>query len=161
MSKINIFIDGNNIFHSSKNAGINLDYELLRKYIADDRKIGKIFFYTGIDDTVINDDQKKFILWLKRHGFTVTAKPIKNEVNNKRYVSYYPEMITDMFFFNTQAVDTIAIVGGGEALVYPIQRLSDSGLRVELYGYNDSVSNKLLDIVDQYYSLDGLEIVAK
>jgi len=152
---VGIFIDGNNIFHSAKAEGVELDYSKLRNLLISDYCMGylpKSIFYTGSD---LSDHQRNFILWLKRNGFNVVEKPIKIDDNNRKYVSYYPEMITDMFFFG-QHLDTIVIVGGSDILVYPIQRLSDLGIKIKLFAFEKSVSNKLLDVVDHYKILDTL-----
>jgi len=154
MSKLNIFIDGNNIFHSAKSENVNIDYSKLCNYIKQDRELIKTIFYTGVDDTSVNEDQKKFILWLKRNGFKVVTKSLNiDSTNSRKHVSYYPEMVTDMFFFKKN-IDVIAIVGGSDALIHPIRRLSDSGIRIELYAFENSVSNKLLDEVDRYVLLN-------
>ena len=76
MMRCAVFIDGNNIFHSARQLGFEVDYSrLLNLLVGRDRELLRAFFYTGVDETA--DRQRGFLHWMRRNGFRVVQKPVK------------------------------------------------------------------------------------
>ena len=74
MMRCAVFIDGNNIFHSARQLGFEVDYaKLLAVLVGKDRELLRAFFYTGVDEGA--DRQRGFLHWMRRNGFRVIQKP--------------------------------------------------------------------------------------
>ncbi|HNX95966.1 MAG TPA: NYN domain-containing protein, partial [Holophaga sp.] len=73
MMRCAVFIDGNNIFHSARQLGFEVDYSrLLTALVGKDRELLRAFFYTGVDEGA--DRQRGFLHWMRRNGFRVVQK---------------------------------------------------------------------------------------
>jgi uncharacterized LabA/DUF88 family protein len=70
-----VFIDASNIYHAQKRLHWRVDFLKLKKYLAAETDLWRIFFYTAHDPT--QEKQKKFLDFLDINGFTVRAKKIK------------------------------------------------------------------------------------
>ena len=50
MIRCAVFIDGNNVFHSARQLGFEVDYAKLLGVLTEDRELLRAFFYTGVDE---------------------------------------------------------------------------------------------------------------
>lgn len=75
--KIALFIDGANLFATSKSLGFDIDY---RKLLGAFRKRGyllRAYYYTALIDDLEFSSIRPLIDWLDYNGYTVVTKPAK------------------------------------------------------------------------------------
>jgi len=149
-----VFIDGNNIFHSARQLGFEVDYNrLLSTLVGKDRELLRAFFYTGVDEGA--DRQRGFLHWMRRNGFRVVQKPVKLERDGSRRAHLEVEITTDMLSY-ADKLDLVILVSGDEDFAYPLQALAQKGVRVEVAGFRSAMANKVMDAADRYIELDQL-----
>ncbi len=147
-----VFIDGNNIFHSARQLGFELDYaRLLTFLVGEDRELLRAFFYTGVDEGA--DRQRGFLHWMRRNGFRVVQKAVKIERDGTRSANLEVEITTDMLSY-ADKLDLVILVSGDEDFAYPLTALAQKGIRVEVAGFRSAMANRVMDIADRYIELD-------
>ena len=118
-----------------------------------DRELLRAFFYTGVDEGA--DRQRGFLHWMRRNGFRVVQKPVKQERDGTRRARLEVEITTDMLAY-AEKVDLVILVSGDEDFAYPLQALTQKGIRVEVAGFRSAMANKVMDAADRYIELDQL-----
>ena len=152
MMRCAVFIDGNNVFHSARQLGFEVDYSrFLSLLVGEDRELLRAFFYTGVDEAA--DRQRGFLHWMCRNGFRVVQKPVKLEKDGTRRARLEVEITTDMMSYANK-VDLIILVSGDEDFAYPLQALARHGVRIEVAGFRSAMANKVMDTADRYIELD-------
>jgi len=80
-SKIAIFIDGPNLYATSKTLGFDVDFKRLLSEFGSRGKLFRSFYYTA----VIEDQEYSWVRppvdWLDYNGYTVVTKPTKEFVD--------------------------------------------------------------------------------
>jgi len=153
MARCIVFIDGNNLFHSAKQLGFELDYGKLLAHLCEGRELLRAFFYTGVDEAA--DRQRGFLHWLRRNGFRVVQKPVKTEKDGTRRARLEVEIATDRVAY-ADALDVASLVSGDEDFAYPLQALAQKGGRVEVAGFRSAMASKVMDASDRYHELDAV-----
>ncbi len=154
MMRCAIFIDGNNLFHSARQLGFEVDYtRLLQVLVGRDRELLRAFFYTGVDEGA--DRQRGFLHWMRRNGFRVVQKPVRPERDGQRRARLEVEITTDMLAY-ADKVDLVILVSDDEDFAYPLQNLATRGVRIEVAGFRSAMANRVMDAADRYIELDNL-----
>jgi uncharacterized LabA/DUF88 family protein len=159
MMRCAVFIDGNNLFHSARQLGFEVDYaRLLEVLVAGQkgdpgRELLRAFFYTGVDENA--ERQRGFLHWMRRNGFKVVQKPVRADREGTRRARLEVEIATDMLAY-ADKVDLAILVSGDEDFAYPIAALAQKGVRVEVAGFRSAMANRVMDAADRYVELDGL-----
>ena len=151
MIRCAVFIDGNNVFHSARQLGFEVDYAKLLGVLTEDRELLRAFFYTGVDENA--ERQRGFLHWMRRNGFRVVQKPVKVERDGSRRARLEVEITTDMMSY-ADKVDLIVLVSGDDDFAYPLQALAQKGVRVEVAGFRSAMANRTLDAADRFIELD-------
>jgi uncharacterized LabA/DUF88 family protein len=149
-----IFVDGNNIFHSAMQANVQIDYTKLLRVLTEDKDYLKAVFYTGFDES---DKHRSFLHWMSRNGWRVVKKPIKTE-NGTRRAHLEVEIATDMVMSVLNGAKTIILVSGDEDFTYPLSKIQNRDVRIIVAGYRNAMSNRLLDVADEFIELDQVDI---
>jgi uncharacterized LabA/DUF88 family protein len=154
MMRCAVFIDGNNIFHSARQLGFEVDYSrLLSLLLGRERELLRAFFYTGVDESA--DRQRGFLHWMRRNGFRVVQKPVKQERDGTRKARLEVEITTDMLSYSDK-VDLVILVSGDEDFAYPLNVLAQKGIRIEVAGFRGATANKVMDAADRFIELDQI-----
>lgn len=151
MIRCAVFIDGNNVFHSARQLGFEVDYAKLLGVLTEGRELLRAFFYTGVDENA--ERQRGFLHWMRRNGFRVIQKPVKVERDGSRRARLEVEITTDMMSY-ADKVDLIVLVSGDDDFAYPLQVLGQKGVRVEVAGFRSAMANRTLDAADRFIELD-------
>jgi uncharacterized LabA/DUF88 family protein len=153
MMRCAVFIDGNNLFHSARQLGFEVDYSRLLAELTERHELLRAFFYTGVDENA--DRQKGFLHWMRRNGFKVVQKSVRTDRDGSRRARLEVEIATDMLAY-ADVVDLVILVSGDEDFAYPIQALAQKGVRVEVAGFRSAMANRVMDAADRYIELDAL-----
>jgi uncharacterized LabA/DUF88 family protein len=150
--KLAIFIDGNNLFHAARAAGVEIDYAKFLNFLQGDSSLLRAFFYTGVDEKA--ERQQGFLLWMRRNGYRVVEKELKTYADGTKKANLDVEIAVDMLSL-VDKYDTAVLVSGDEDFAYAINAIAYKGVRVELAGFRSNTSPRLIDVADQFIELDS------
>ena len=156
-----IFVDGGNVFHSSRTLGIEIDLEKLRAFLTKDRKLSRSHYY-GADSG--SEKQRRFFYALKHIGWDVKTLPLRRYEEGTPFEKGIDVMlVTDMLVAAQRNMYDIAIlVSGDKDYVYPVKTIKKLGKRVELASFDHSVSTELKLAVDRFISLtDNIDSIQR
>ena len=85
--RVAIFIDGNNLFHAARSAGVEIDYAKLLNFLRGESPLLRAFFYTGVDERA--ERQQGFLLWMRRNGYRVVQKELKTFPDGTKLVTIH------------------------------------------------------------------------
>jgi uncharacterized LabA/DUF88 family protein len=75
--KISLFIDGANLYATSKNLGFDIDYRKLLKYFQGRGYLLRAYYYTALIEDQEYSSIRPLIDWLDYNGYRVVTKPAK------------------------------------------------------------------------------------
>lgn len=78
-----IFIDGSNLYATSRSLGADIDYAKLRRFFVEQCDLIRIFYYTAIHDDGRPDPLRKVVDWLSYNGYALCMKPVKLQYDTK------------------------------------------------------------------------------
>ena len=151
--RIAIFIDGNNLFHAARTIGIEVDYAKLLKLLCSGGSLLRAFFYTGVDENA--SKQQGFLLWMRRNGYRVVQKELKIFPDGTKKANLDVEIAVDMLSLSGK-YETAILVSGDEDFAYAVNAVAYKGARVEIAGFRNNTSPKLIDVADRFIDLDSL-----
>lgn len=151
--RIAIFIDGNNLFHAARTIGVEVDYARLLKTLCKNGSLLRAFFYTGVDENA--SKQQGFLLWMRRNGYRVVQKELKVFPDGTKKANLDVEIAVDMLSLSGK-YDTAILVSGDEDFAYAVNAVAYKGARVEIAGFRNNTSPKLIDVADRFIDLDTL-----
>ena len=151
--RIAIFIDGNNLFHAARTIGIEIDYAKLLRLLCQSGSLLRAFFYTGVDENAAK--QQGFLLWMRRNGYRVVQKELKIFPDGTKKANLDVEIAVDMLSLSGK-YETAILVSGDEDFAYAVNAVAYKGTRVEVAGFRNNTSPKLIDVADKFIDLDSL-----
>jgi Uncharacterized conserved protein len=116
--RVAIFIDGNNLFHAARSAGVEIDYAKLLAYLRGEDPLLRAFFYTGVDQQA--ERQQGFLLWMRRNGYRVVQKELKTFPDGTKKANLDVEIAVDMLSL-ADKYDTAILVSGDEDFTYALK----------------------------------------
>lgn len=141
-----VFIDAANIFYSQKTLKWLISYERMKRYFEHECQVKKLFVYTATDDKRPN--QEKFIAMLKRTGYIVRTKPVKQiRVSSGVYQwkgDFDVELTMDMLDY-LHEYDTAVLLSGDSDFAPVIDRLKSHHKRVLVMSVKGHISRELLE----------------
>lgn len=75
--KTALFIDGANLYATTKSLGIDIDYKLLLKEFQSRGNLLRAFYYTALVEDQEYSSIRPLLDWLDYNGYTVVTKPAK------------------------------------------------------------------------------------
>jgi uncharacterized LabA/DUF88 family protein len=151
--RVAIFIDGNNLFHAARSAGVEIDYAKLLNFLRGESPLLRAFFYTGVDERA--ERQQGFLLWMRRNGYRVVQKELKTFPDGTKKANLDVEIAVDMLSL-VGNYDTAILVSGDEDFAYAINVIAYKGVRVEVAGFRANTSPRLIDVADRYIDFAGV-----
>jgi len=151
--RVAIFIDGNNLFHAARSAGVEIDYAKLLAYLRGEDPLLRAFFYTGVDQQA--ERQQGFLLWMRRNGYRVVQKELKTFPDGTKKANLDVEIAVDMLSL-ADKYDTAILVSGDEDFTYALNVIAYKGVRVEVAGFRANTSPRLIDVADRFHELDSV-----
>ncbi|MEK7616080.1 MAG: NYN domain-containing protein [Patescibacteria group bacterium] len=141
-----VFIDAANIFYSQKTLKWQISYERLKKYFEKECNAQQLFVYTATDEKRPN--QEKFLAMLKRSGYIVRTKPVKQiRISNGVYQwkgDFDVELTMDMLD-HIGKYDTAVLLSGDSDFAPVIDRLKSQHKRVIVMSVKGHISRELLE----------------
>jgi len=75
--KVALFIDGANLYATSKTLGFDIDYKKLLKYFQERAYLLRAYYYTAMIEDQEYSSIRPLIDWLDYNGYRVVTKPVK------------------------------------------------------------------------------------
>ena len=132
-SRIALFIDGANLYASSKALGFDIDFKLLLKEFQSRGTLVRAFYYTAIFEDQEYSSIRPLIDWLDYNGYTVVTKIGKEffDAGGRRKLkgNMSIELVVDAMEFAERVDQIVLFSGDGDfrSLVEAVQR---RGVRV-------------------------------
>ena len=154
-----IFFDHANVFHILQELEVRLDYELVKKRLAQNYHLVAPIMYMG-KPRVIFPKKQRFINALESIGWSITEKPLKINPSGKSSQSGVDEvMFLNIYDFAKEgAYDKAIIVSGDGIFVGVVKRLKELNIEVEVWSFRKSISRALIKEVgvENVYYLDDV-----
>lgn len=80
--KIALFIDGANLYATSKSLGFDIDYKKMLKYFQSQGYLLRAYYYTALIEDQEYSSIRPLIDWLDYNGYRVVTKPTKEFVDS-------------------------------------------------------------------------------
>ncbi|MEL6135865.1 MAG: NYN domain-containing protein [Cyanobacteria bacterium J06626_23] len=152
--RVAVFIDGASLFYAALQLGIELDYSRLLAALVGEARLLRAFFYTGVDNN--NEKQQGFLMWMRRNGYRVVAKPLLQMPDGSKKTNLDVEMAVDMLTL-TDHYDTAIVVSGSGNLARAVDAVSYQGARIEIVSLRAMTSDGLINVADSYLDLETLQ----
>lgn len=159
-----LFIDGANLYATSKALGFDIDYKNLLAYFQSNCKLIRALYYTAIADDQEYSSIRPLIDWLDYNGYTMVTKPTKEYTDavGRRKVkgNMDIELTVDAMRLSDNLDHIILFSGDGDfrSLVAAIQ---EKGKRVSVVSTLQTqpamIADELRRQADQFCDLANLE----
>lgn len=160
MPKVGVFIDGSNLYHGAKRAGVRVDPEKLAKRLLEDRELWRTYYYAAPVPQKMNrevhESQARFLSFLD----TVDYFEVKLGRLEPRPGGRWEEkgvdtrLATDMVYFAAKNLYDVAILVSGDGdLAYTAQAVKDLGKHVENAYFQEGRSKQLQKVCDRFVEL--------
>lgn len=158
--RIGIFIDGSNLYSTSKALGFDLDYRKLLEFFRKKGRFIRALYYTAVNDDQEHSSLRPLLDWLEYNGYSLVTKPMreyKTVDGVRRFkVSMAVELAIDALTLAPNLDHIVLFSGDGDyfALVEVLQRL---GKRVTVISTLEVTADDLRRQADQFIDLRDIE----
>ncbi|PSB02487.1 LabA-like NYN domain-containing protein [Merismopedia glauca] len=159
MTRLSIFVDGNNMFYAQQKNGWFFDPRRVLEYFTKDSHITLVnaFWYTGLKDP---QDQRGFRDALISLGYTVRTKILKEYYDDSsgRYsqkANLDIEIVVDMFNTVEQYNQVILFSGDGD-FERAIELLRSKNTHITVVSTEGMIARELRNATDRYIDLNDI-----
>lgn len=133
IERVAVFIDGANLYASSRTLGFDVDYKNLLAYFRQRSYLIRAYYYTALLETDEYSPLRPLVDWLGYNGYSVVTKPAKEftDATGRRRVkgSVDIEMAVDVLDL-TPHLDHVVIFSGDGDLRRLVEAVQKRGVRV-------------------------------
>jgi uncharacterized LabA/DUF88 family protein len=159
MSRLSIFVDGNNMFYAQQKNGWFFDPRRVLEHFTNDPDLMLInaFWYTGLKDS---QDQRGFRDALISLGYTVRTKVLKEyyDDNSGKYsqkANLDIDIVVDMF--NTvDQYDRVILFSGDGDFERAIEFLRSKSTHITVVSTEGMIARELRNATDRYIDLNDI-----
>jgi uncharacterized LabA/DUF88 family protein len=149
--RVCIFVDGENLFHSGKREGIEVDCLKLKEILLAGRKLVRPYHY---GTTIRERGHNSFFDLLRHAGYEVRLLESMQFGSTRFEKGVDVMLVTDMLVLAHRNIyDVAVLVAGDRDYLYAVRALKDMGKRVEVAAFDDSCSRELGLTADRLISL--------
>lgn len=162
--RIALFIDGANLYATSKALGFDIDYKNLLAHFRKQGRLVRALYYTAIAEDQEYSSIRPLIDWLDYNGYTMITKPTKEftDGSGRRKVkgNMDIELCVDAMRLSDE-LDHIVLFSGDGDFRSLVQALQERGKRVSVVSTLDTqpamIADELRRQADQFVDLADLE----
>ncbi|MCF6321495.1 MAG: NYN domain-containing protein [Rhizobiaceae bacterium] len=162
--KVALFIDGANLYATSKSLGFDIDYRNMLKYFEKKCYLLRAYYYTALIEDQEYSSIRPLIDWLDYNGYRVITKPTKEYVDSSGRRKVKGNMDLELAIDAMQLADTVdhmvLFSGDGDfrVLVEALQRMGRKVSVVSTVSTQPSmISDELRRQADQFIDLASLK----
>lgn len=133
--RIAVFIDGANLYSTTKAIEMNIDFKKLSNYFATRGNLRRISYYTAIFDDTEYSSIRPMIDWLDYNGYTVVTKPVREFTDSHGNTRIKGNMDVELVVDAMEAapnVDHVVIFSGDGDFCALVESLQRQGKRVSV-----------------------------
>lgn len=164
LDKVAVFIDGANLFASTKALGFDIDYKKLLELFREECRLIRILYYTAVEKTSEERPIIKLIDWLNYNGYTMVTKDAKvfknGEGETKIKGNMDIEIAVDMLELSN-SVDHIVLFSGDGDFRRLIEACQRNGKRITVISTTQCsppmIASELRKQADQYIDLADIK----
>jgi uncharacterized LabA/DUF88 family protein len=145
-----LFVDVANLYYSARGQDVDVDYVALLKTATKGRDLIRAYAYSGLDPE--NENQRKFIDFLKKNGYMVLTKDIRKFGDGRVKANLDIELVVDLFRL-ADRMDIAVIVSGDGDFAPAIKALQDKGVRCEVISFRPNTSSDLIAVADEFIDI--------
>lgn len=152
--KVGIFVDVQNLFHSSKNLHSGkVNFQALLNQAVAGRHLTTAIAYTVYKDS--GQKEREFFRALRHIGFLVKSKRLQEHDGGRSAKGNWDVSlaIDAIDCHNRLSLDTVVIVSGDGDFTDLVDYLKSKGARVEVISFRKSTSPSLVQAADHYVNL--------
>ncbi len=130
-----LFIDGANLYATTKNIGLEIDYKRLLKFFENNTHFIRALYYTAITDDQEYSSIRPLIDWLDYNGYTMITKPTKEFTDSAGRRKIKGNMDTELTvgaLTLAEHLDHIVIFSGDGDFRALVEALQNRGKRVSI-----------------------------
>ena len=162
--RIALFIDGANLYATTKALGFDIDYKRLLALFREKGKLGRALYYTALIEDQDYSSIRPLIDWLDYNGYTMVTKPAKafTDASGRRKIkgNMDIELAVDALCL-ADSLDHIVLFSGDGDFRCLIEALQEKGKRVTVVSTLKTqppmVADELRRQADQFIDLADLE----
>ena len=162
--RIALFIDGANLYATTKALGFDIDYKRLLALFRQKGKLGRALYYTALIEDQDYSSIRPLIDWLDYNGYTMVTKPAKafTDASGRRKIkgNMDIELAVDALCL-ADSLDHIVLFSGDGDFRCLIESLQEKGKRVTVVSTLKTqppmVADELRRQADQFIDLADLE----
>jgi len=153
-SRTVVFIDGDNLYYSTKSLGLTLDFAKFHDLLIQTFGESVLYYYSTIDPTA--NQQISFLRYLQRTGYRVKSYPLRKIGESVRYTSAINVQLAVDAVSVSQYFDKVVIVSGDKDFVPLLRTLKELGRKIIVLSLPIVTSVELRQEADQFLNLDEL-----
>jgi uncharacterized LabA/DUF88 family protein len=164
--RLALFIDGHNLYSSSKALGFDIDFKLLRSEFMRRGKLLRTFYYTSLPEDEEYSPVRPLVDWLNYNGFSMVTKSAKEYIDSQGRRKIKGNMDVELAVSAMELAPRIdhAVIFSGNGDFRPlIEGLQRQGVRVSVVSTIRSqppmVADELRRQADNFIELDELRDV--
>ena len=156
--KVIIFIDGANIFSTSRQfrSNFRVDFFKLAQTLVGSRQLIRTYYF-GSEGILPNQKQLKFYEKLQRSGISVILRPLRRRGDNLIEKGIDVALATEMLSLGFRnAYDIAILVSGDSDYIHTVNKLKNIGKIVEIAAFKCGFARELQLSADRVIILDEL-----
>ena len=161
-ARVAVFIDGSNLYHGGRRAGLRVDVQKLAKKLLDDRELIRNYYYAAVVPQEMSADvhqaQARFLASFDYAPyFEVKLGRIEPRPKGRwEEKGVDAQLATDMVFFAARNLYDVAILVSGDGdFKHTVQAVKDLGKHVENAYFREGHSRELMKTCDRFIELDA------
>jgi len=158
-----LFIDGANLYATTKTIGLEIDYKRLLKFFESETRFIRALYYTAITDDQEYSSIRPLIDWLDYNGYTMVTKPTKEFTDSSGRRKIKGNMDTELTvgaLTLAEHLDHIVIFSGDGDFRALVEALQYRGKRVSVVSTLSTsppmISDDLRRQADQFVEIKEL-----
>jgi uncharacterized LabA/DUF88 family protein len=132
VEKVALFVDGANLYAIAQHLRARIDYARLLAYCGRKATILRAFFYIAVK--TMDDANQPYLVWLRRNGFQVVTKPMKEFDDGGQKGNLDMEIAIDMLEL-ADKVDRVVLFSGDGDFAPLLQAAGRKGARTQVVSY--------------------------
>lgn len=164
--RIALFIDGANLYATSKALGFDIDYKRLLAYFRQRAQLVRALYYTALAEDQEYSSIRPLIDWLDYNGYTMVTKPTKEFTDSTGRRKVKGNMDIELAVDAMRLADTldhIVLFSGDGDFRGLVAALQQKGKRVSVLSTLQTqppmIADELRRQADQFFDLADLEAV--
>lgn len=156
--RVGVLVDVANLYHSARNLySKKVNFRKVLSFVVSDRKLIRAAAYVVRSDN--NDDELAFFEALSQQGFEVVMKDLQIFAGGAKKGDWDVGISIDAIKLSHKLDSIILVSGDGDYIPLVNYIQSTTGCLVEVAGFRQTTSTKLIEIADDFINLSDRQFL--